>query len=389
MYKKIAEEFLRKYAIIHHPPVNNQRYIKNVSSSLEKDWDLLQKNITSIRNSFRYVEKHLGEQDARYLFKDMGVSTSDIYQHTEMYLKRLQENHQHLLSVLKMFAKDDVRRNLVFVFDAMRYFSESLEIFSRNFLEHLEEIRFDYFYGSGYDDKTTIEYMSRVENSISQIKTIVVSFEKLITEVKNKFEALKHYYEGEREDGSDPFPKGAEKVETLYHASVDAANIFRKGFDPVVPEVKGLGGSRDDRSGKSAVSFTSSLYVAKEIARCLKEAVMISKGNVKFNDILEWAGKEASKTLEYYEYAFGRKREGVVAVMNLYRAYLSATPRYNPVFFGDMKELTDKLKRVNYKDVGVLECVVDIGTEEVRYLKSEYEFRVPPKNVLSIKRIIR
>jgi hypothetical protein len=189
-----------------------------------------------------------------------------------------------------------------------------------------------------------------------------------------------------------PRPK-SEKVEILYHASVDARRILQKGFDPVVPKMKGLGGAQGDKSGNPAISFTSDLYVAKEVMRSLKEAVMIANNQVKARHILEWSKKDniLKDVKDYFRSSQGilpEEAKSPFHIMELYRIYLSFGSRYNPVYFGDMEKLMRKLKGVNSRSVGVLVCKVDMTDPDIKYVSSMHEYRVPPRAVFSVEKVI-
>ena len=180
----------------------------------------------------------------------------------------------------------------------------------------------------------------------------------------------------------------SEDVETLYHASVNAAALLSKGFDPSGKhETEGLGGSQ------TGISFTSDLYIAKEIGRALKITAMIARGEVKAADVLRWS--KVDGVLDDVKAAYASNVGGPMGdwnpekTMALYEFYLAFNNAYNPVFMGNKKDLLRRLKGKNPRGIGVIEAKVDMSHPDIEYLSAEYEYRVPPEAVLSVDRILR
>ena len=213
-------------------------------------------------------------------------------------------------------------------------------------------------------------------------------------EAKPKFdEYVRLYLTGwDRQDDARP---SSENIETLYHTSVNARQIKAQGFSTSIVRGEGLGGSQDDKSGKPAISFTSDLYVAKEIMRALREAILVAKGQVRADHILDWSRRaglydDVISTFRSIKGPLDPKKSE--HVMELYRIYLTYAAdkgkRYNPLFFGDMEALMRKFKGMNPSSVGVLVCSVDMTDPNISYLASMHEYRVAPQNVISIDRLI-
>ena len=224
---------------------------------------------------------------------------------------------------------------------------------------------------------------------------IVKETVKLPEDLKDAVVRLRHMAAAAWQHYSDKSWKPeSEKVETLYHASVDAKRIYQRGaFDPKIPEGKGLGGATNDKKNNPAISFTSDLYVAKEIARTLKEAIMIARREVSAADILDWSQRhgvidDVKRTFEStYGLIDSKKTEHV---MQLFRLYLTFhKTRYNPVFFGDMDRLMREFKKLKTSDVGVLKCQVDMTDPAISYHPAEHEYRVQPASVVSVDKLIR
>lgn len=134
-------------------------------------------------------------------------------------------------------------------------------------------------------------------------------------------------------------PKDYGRVETLYHASVNARVLYKSGFSDK-PGDTGLGGSdklRDNR--RSGISFTEDEYVAKEIARVFKELALIARGQVKLRHILGWISKLPSakqgRIKDFLRYPqVSPSKDEPKHVADLYLGYLKVSDRYDPVFFG-------------------------------------------------------
>lgn len=195
-------------------------------------------------------------------------------------------------------------------------------------------------------------------------------------------------------------PPETEDVETLYHASVDAKPLLRSGFNPQGKGGMGLGGSTDTDSGKPAISFTYDYYIAKEIARSLKEATLIAQGKVRPDTVLEWADKagikdkviETARSTYFGRAVWDDPRKRIEHAMAYWYAYLAyagrAGKRYNPVFWDNPSGLVKKLKSVNYRNIGVLVADVNMNDPDITYIPAEREYRVPVSAIVDLKKVI-
>ena len=243
-------------------------------------------------------------------------------------------------------------------------------------------------YGEGYPvlvTKKDLLRLDRIMRDAAQLRDDLNDASARLAHMKSA--ALQRYNDPEWKPES-------EKVETLYHASVDAKRIFQRGaFDPKMPEPKGLGGSTHDKQHNPAISFTSDLYVAKEIARALKEAIMLARGEVTAADILDWSRRHG--IIDDVERNFASNYGPLdpkkpAHVFDLYRIYLTFhKTRYNPVFFVDSAKMMQNFKRLKVSDVGVLKCKVDMSDPAISYHPAEHEYRIQPASVVSIDKLIR
>ena len=175
-----------------------------------------------------------------------------------------------------------------------------------------------------------------------------------------------------------------------------------------------LGG---DTSG--GISFTADLKIANEIARCLKETILIAQGKIKASDIIrlvkadrnfrhpssdnrlwplddfigtaknnksirekERVNPELVNTMRslfsksYYQI---QELSSPKQVFEMYKRYLAYTrKRYNPVFFGvDIESFV----RLDVNNTGVLASKVDMS-KTINYLHSMEEYRIPKESIL-------
>lgn len=243
---------------------------------------------------------------------------------------------------------------------------------------------------------------------------------KLSKEVRDRIEAARAVGSSFGDSGN---VVGAGDTETLYHASIKARQLYKKGFMRVVPGTSGLGGPQEAKRGKAATSFTYDLYVAKEIARTFKELVMIAKGEVTARDILNWAVRDRSlskmvrdvnqlRATDGYSFidtdkgweftkGFSFVQKGEVVDANevfdkpektvwLYKTYLlhMRDQRYDPYVI-EPHRLVPQLQRTNIRDIGVVQATVDMTNPDIRHLGSERELRVPPEAIVSVDKFIR
>lgn len=210
-----------------------------------------------------------------------------------------------------------------------------------------------------------------------------------------------------------------EKMETLYHASVKARDIYSHGFQAEMPKDQlGLGGSQEGSNGVKGISFTYDLKAALDIARSFKEAAMIATGEIKASDILDWGAHDIDLQeflmwikIKVDKRAWDFTHDGhrwilkvrelggetvekdidevldkPMDVFNVYDAFLFAHPsRLNPVHMNRFALLT-YLKDADPKDIGVVSAEVDMTHPGIAAKGGEREFRVPPAAVLKVTR---
>lgn len=343
------------------------------------------------------------KEDKEYYFNkilNMGTDYKYDSEHTQYILNAVKkalkpynehiiDNIENLYNLAKSAKTGYDRWNMLsYIVKAIEKLNEDLEesfdftqaFANADFAEGLEA------YGEFFETDPTL--------TVKQIAAEYIDFKKYIKEyVLPKMERLmqRRYAQTDK----DMAHKNIERTETLYHATANAPEIFRNGFKTNFNQTsEGIGGSNLDKGGKPAISFTADLYVAKEIARCLKEAIMIAKGELDIYDIKTMALQEGTHKQIVDTMPFFGKEENLEGlepkdVFEYYRLYLMYSPkRYDPLFF-DSRGLMNIFKTKNVEDVGVLVCKVDMTDPNILYLSSMEEFRVNPKNVVSIEEILR
>ena len=281
--------------------------------------------------------------------------------------------------------------------------------------------------------------VARVQKAVAAAKAIPEALVMLLKRIKRT-----------RENESERIPASAEVTEreTLYHASVNAKGLKAHGFSSAMPEEgssAGLGGSQSTAGSGKGISFTEDEYVAKEIARVLKEVTMVAHGAIKHTQILDWIRRDGQphRTMEYFRdnfmrwsglmskpqidpkspFQFGRlvmdeayleevkagraeydpRRTYVTqpippselygspeSVMGLYLSYLNFSGRYDPKFFGvgGPAGLVRMFQGLDVSNIGYVKATVDMTHPDIIYLRGEREFRVPPEAVVSVDAFI-
>lgn len=406
LFKKMLlknRALLRKRATIPHPPRRGRQYFKNMARKLEevvKQIKALERSLTGggetitddyMGDSPLWISPYdlkriyqggrwddgsltaLGARVADFVSEIDGTSNPESSEYDQRrYWGFFQKSLKHVI--------EDLSKGSGLPYVVNDVLEKKTEL--RDFAEYQESDYVEEGLPKGFTD------------SLFKLVDLVEQAKQIALEAKPKLdEYVRLYLTGwqKQEDARPP----SEDMETLYHTSVNARRLFAKGFDPVVPKTDGLGGSQEDKSGKAAISFTSDLYVAKEIMRTLREAIMVAKGQVRVDHILEWSkrGGVLDAVLKTFKNSHGEiEPRKAYHVMYLYRYYLaymgSKGKRYDPLFFGDMEKLMKQFKRLNSRDVGILACSVNMADPNIIYMASMHEYRVSPQSVVSIDKLI-
>lgn len=377
--------------VIRHPPRNpkvwfEESFIKRLKAGqakATKQLDLL-------------FQENPNKETLEYFLKDATNRTiwlDDLEAIQAWFLKTLAEKITDFGNLWEYASRQQVHRYdrakfLGCLVNGIQRLLEELNVHHQSFVFSEEQVERFQYYLEQYESE-------EINPSIAQrLMTVAEVTEFLISVLKSAEQKLEPLIRTHREEDLAP---QTEPVETLYHASVNATAIATEGFSDKTPSAEGLGGAQSDKSGKPAISFTSDLYVAKEVARTLKEAIMVAKGKLTLNQLRSMASHAG--VLDEVEKLFqdlkGKNPSygNVVDTFEFYRNYLamaeSAGKRYNPLFFGDMEKLMRTLRSKKEEDVGILVCKVDMTNPDIEYLYSMHEYRVPSRAVISIEKVLK
>lgn len=393
LYKILFESFV-------HEPRNLKLFMSNLSKEIRKR----EEKIISLAKNFDFTtDEKADKEDKEYYFsKFLNMATNYNYDRDdiEYVLRNLQyainkHGNNHLAdNIDRLFEFAMNAKNNYDKYQMLSYIVQSLNYFTEDLLKYLEPqkkiAKYDY-------SEALEEYREYIDENISeklkQFGNEYVNFYEYINDyVLPKLSRLmQRRHAGTDEDMAQ---KTIEPIETLYHTTVNATELFKTGFKTDYKQsVEGLGGSNVDKSGKSAISFTSDLYVAKEILRCLKEAIMIAKGELDIYDIKTMAlqagvAAEIEKGFPFFSKEENLKDLHPETTFDYYRYYLAFSNRYDPVFF-DSGNLMKLFKNKNIEDAGILVCKVNMLDPNIKYLNSMEEYRISPKNIISIEKILK
>lgn len=354
------------------------------------------------------------------------------------YGARLSERIKSLREsqALKM-GRSDMRRSIA----KLDYLTD--ELFKRsyqNYINHYTNFFRTKKKTPNFDSETDINLMS--EEGKRKLKILMDAYKNafdytlLIKKVSRKARAMLDHFErraksadqqyrkpDDVERGRVPYdhssvipPSNLRDSEILYHATPFVKEILSQGY-----KTKDQLGNREMLGGDTSggISFTADINIAREIARCLREVILIAQGKIKINDIIKMVKADRNHTTssskggmwpledfisgairnksrkefqkqhpelakklpsqsELYEISSPKE------VFQMYKRYLAYTKRrYDPVFFLSSIE---SFKGLDVNNVGVLASKVEVS-KVIKYLDSMEEYRVPPDGVLKTWRV--
>jgi hypothetical protein len=256
--------------------------------------------------------------------------------------------------------------------------------------------------------------------------------------------ALAHVIAQRIERAKEPLEnllKGEPKVrdtEILYHASVNAVQLAQMGFLDKRPEDNyGLGGSSSNKEDNNSISFTYSEKFANDIARWLKEMAMIAQGHLKPAQILQWADMEGSSdalydmmkglvslakgsTMDAAGYTSLLRESGKWKVINqkfdpkqnklvseqgdlddifqgsvdatyvMFQAFIATHPLREQILVISPSAVMRRMREggIDPKNIGVIAAEVDMTDPAIHHLAGEREFRVPPRAVRRVVKLV-
>ena len=348
-----------------------------------------------VRKMRGYMDKM--EQSAKYLSsnKDAKKSIHDLtpvkaqyyFDHVEILLREVRKDLNDVeYNRRETDSPYAVLRDIRF---SIKYIDDQLEDLKKD----IRAIEADSDFDENFDYE--IEDLDSYEKIKDNFSTLFSTSKNLIERVQYTMKKIEATQQDKLEN-----PAHSEKIETMYHASINAQNIFRNGFSKEKPEDSvGLGGSAQIGSGtKKGISFTYDLHAAKEIARVFKELTMAAKGQLKIRDIMDWAKREGIedilKTYEisaarksYYGHAALEPTLGAVQLLVVY--YTASKKRFDPIFVTSPKRLYDKLKKINIRNIGVVVAKVDMTNVKTgEYVYNEREYRVTTDDIVKLVKVL-
>lgn len=360
-YEIIVPSKIKKYTIARE---NLKKSLSNISKDLS--WDFIGDTFYDI--NFQDIEILLEKIDILYYLEGSLIDTFKqikerwVINHILEFAERTLENWRFNRSVE---ISNLILNNKEKIIETTEEYQEfAIKYYDENFPSNLPNLLFAYA-------KATLVLEQELNNLIPKTKEVL-------------------RYKG---DGPEH-----ESVESLYHASVNAKELYENGFAKNIPQEGGLGGSQSLSSIEDkGISFTADLYIAKEIARSLKEVIGIANKKYDFRNVLTWAlqdGVSEEELMSEYRLKKRAKEKPSLSspkeVFELYRRYLtfaeSKGNRYNPLYFGVS---INSFKNLKEENVGVIKVKIDMTNPDMQYFSGMHEFRVPLKSVIEIEKLIQ
>lgn len=348
-------------------PLRNKKiFIKNYFKKLNK-------SLNDIKSSISFTEDYYD------FFKYLGIKydVESLSYILNKIIKDLDESYSHefgdniSISLLKLckIEIEDISEKLNVAYKYLENITNELINLSQKEFEDLSK-----------DYNLNIEY-----KLFFDIKEMIF---KIINDNKQYYILLNNLILGDNSRSSSQ--SSIKGTKTLYHATANASSIASLGFNLSDVPAEGLGGSTAIKQNVSGISFTSDLFVAKEIARCLKEVILISKGYLNGYDILSWSSNP-EKIMQSNKAINGKSDlTSPKGSLDLYKIYLTYEPsRYDPLFITHSSKMIDVFKNKNEEDVGIIAATVELSPSEYKYFDAMHEYRIPADKVISIDKVIK
>jgi len=350
-----------------------------------------------------------------YIISDIDAMGIDFY-----FIKNVQELERNTLQDGNSYFKDSIDKHLRNLSQYFKIAQETedgdfryklLTVYLPNDIERF--INDQDFEDKNYDlrriQQAISEFLSGAENYgfeekeikfVHGLKDILDEITNIINEIKNykeKIDVLAKWNYGQYNNGRNFRPEDLQSVEIAYHASINARELFSKGFQSNYKDgPTGLGGS----SYKGDISFSLSLDICKTIATAFKELWLIANEQWKRESVLEYV-KKYTRTEENFKQAMDSylQSKGYKILSNnkadLIEFYLNSlwfiqSPvSKNPVFANtNGKDWIQKLEKIDYRDIGIIKA--RIKTENAsEFLVAEREIRIPATDVIELISIIK
>ncbi len=317
------------------------------------------------------ASKHSFEKDRSV---NMALSIVDYAKRINECLDSMREDLKFGIKFIKRSWFDDSYKNLNKWIEANREYIESdIKDFYREWTDDGElPSKSDI---EGYSGAMVAELVYATYDASKAILAFLNEYPKFMSQV---FATLNSTFSVDIQESLD-------EVEILYHATAFKTEILKEGFQSEAPmNRRGLG-----VYGKQyGISFTYDLYVAKEISRCLKEALLIVEGKLSYHQVLDWFSRDKLNVQDAIDRVKREKAHAtqVERTLYLYNYYLWINQhRYNPVFTY-VENLANLFKTRRKEDIGVLRC--HVKTEKIEHKPAEREIIAPASSVIKIENFI-
>lgn len=235
------------------------------------------------------------------------------------------------------------------------------------------------------------------DREISDIEKYIISLVPIIDEY---YSFCNQFVENSKEDEKlyPNYDRGVmtmdlNDIEEVYHASINAKDIYENGFDIKGKHGGGLGTGNQPRE----ISFTLDLYVAKEISKSLKICWLIANNQYKWRDFINYLEdkrdpKFSVKHILHQLWENGsldenHKPNGIAGFLEAYTKSFYFVQGYNPGYaFLDYNKFEEMLKSIPYNNIGIVKC--NIKTEGKSFKTSEMEIKVYPEDVIEVTEFI-
>jgi hypothetical protein len=385
------------------------------AESYENGFNIISKKLKEIGAlTQQFIQKILQEED--FISNDIDALDIDSY-----FIKSVKELHNRMFedniyrtvfskelanydNYLKM-ARESTDGNFRY-----RLISEYIPNILRDIIDVLDKEK------SNYSLRNIINNITEFENravgygfTAEELDRLLPIFA-IIKEVVNKTEEVKEFVErintltkwnrGEYYDSRNFRPEDLQEEEIAYHASIDIKNIFQNGFQKEYTKTDkgGLGGA----SYKGDISFSLSLHICQSIMIALKHMWLIANGKYRMDKLIDYIKKYSANTetsnfentVKQYKRRKGSefppKSSADAIEFYLTALWYMDSPVYrNPVFMDTQGDKwVEKLSKIDYSDIGIVEARIKT-TNASEFLVAEREIRIPPEDVIEMKRIIQ
>jgi hypothetical protein len=248
------------------------------------------------------------------------------------------------------------------------------------------------------------EAETKLVKSIELILSDIVNIGKSISGYSERLGAYSEWMLGAYHQDRKFRPKDLQETEIAYHASLQAVQLFEKGFTKgwSSKDSMGLGGASE-----TDISFSLDVKVCQNILITYKQMWLIANGQWKISSVLDHVRLYSKEPREDKggKYTFDEivnihKRQKSdpfppktpEQTLDFFRTalYFINTPvSRNPVFWGfDSKEWVSKLKQIDIGDIGIIKAKI-LTKNASEFLVAEREIRIPPTDILEMISIIK